>query len=130
MAVVYFFGAIAKLNGVWLRGEPMTIRLSPYAEAFSISERALGHVFSYGVLRRVPSRQCRAFDIGIFPWLATAATTLFLGPSRPRYPIHALRRDEGEDTGRWTDGSPPSASLLGGRFGGSRRRHGAAKPDF
>lgn len=46
MGVVYFFGGIAKLNGDWLRGEPMTIWLSPYAQAFSISERALGYIFA------------------------------------------------------------------------------------
>lgn len=140
MGIVYFFGAIAKLNGDWLRGEPMTIWLSPYAQAFSINESTLGYVFSYGGLffdfLIVPlllwerTRQAAfllatgfhlanagLFDIGIFPFFAIAATTLFLDPSWPRDLIRSFQRnEEGDDAPDRGTASPSSGiELLGGR---------------
>jgi vitamin K-dependent gamma-carboxylase len=134
MGVVYFYGGLAKLNGDWLRGEPMTIWLAPYANAFSINERLLGYFFSYGGLLFdlliVPfllwkrTRQgafvlavgfhltnSGLFSIGIFPWFAIAATTLFLDPSWPRDLIRAFQREDSErepETG--TTGVPVGAS--------------------
>jgi hypothetical protein len=111
LAIVYFFGGIAKISPDWLRGEPMRMWL-----ARRIDFPIIGHFFrdewlvyllSYGGLlldlliapallwrrTRVPAfciavlfhlMNARLFSIGIFPWLAIAATTLFLSPSWPR----------------------------------------------
>jgi vitamin K-dependent gamma-carboxylase len=111
MAVVYFFAGIAKISPDWLRGEPMRHWLtrnihSPLIDHFSHAIWT-PYVASYGALfldllaapfllwRRtrliafwvvaifhVLNEQF--FPIGVFPWLAIAATTIFLSPSWPR----------------------------------------------
>lgn len=111
MFVVYFYGGVAKINHDWLRCEPMRNMLRHRAPDFPIP-RALTnewvvHFFAYGGLLidlligfLLLYRRTRAlavllivffhitnnwlFDIGIFPWLAMAATVVFLEPATPR----------------------------------------------
>jgi hypothetical protein len=111
MGVVYFYGGVAKLAPDWLRGEPMRTRMAhrtdfPIIGRFFREEWAV-YGISYGGLlldlfvvplllwrrTRVPTF-CAAlvfhlinaqwWPLGVFPWLAIAATTLFLSPSWPR----------------------------------------------
>lgn len=118
IAIVYFYGGIAKLNGDWLRGEPMRMWLAtstefPLIGSFFTREWA-PYLFSYGglsfdlmivplllwrrtrILAFVAAAgfhltNAELFQIGIFPWLAIAATTLFLSPSWPRLLFSCLR---------------------------------------
>lgn len=111
MGVVYFYGGIAKIMPDWLHGEPMRVWLArntkfPVIGQFFREEWAV-YSFSYGALlfdlfivplllwRRTRAvafcaavgfhlLNARMFYIGIFPWLAIVATTLFLSPSWPR----------------------------------------------
>jgi vitamin K-dependent gamma-carboxylase len=108
MAIAYFFGGIAKINGDWLRGEP--VRTWLYSGSLA---KQLGPAFqnefwvyfiSYGglffdllVVPFLLWRKTRVaalfaaigfhlsnaylFDIGIFPFLSIAMTCLFLPPS-------------------------------------------------
>lgn len=106
MAVVYFFGGVAKLNPDWLRGEPMREWLSGlYTSGSDWSSLALpmsygGLVFDLLVGPALIWRKTRygavllavlfhlinffLFRIGIFPFLAIGMTLLFLPPSWPR----------------------------------------------
>lgn len=111
IAVPYVFGAIAKLNGDWLAGQPMQMWMSRMehvrAVAPQFGEPWLAVLFSYGgflidllVVPLLLWRKTRAvafvvavlfhlsnatmFEIGIFPWLMICGTTLFLDPSWPR----------------------------------------------
>ncbi len=108
LAIVYFFGGIAKLNGDWLRGEPMRLWLSERID-FPLIGRFftvdwIPYFFSYGGLLLdlliVPLllwhrtrwfallavaffhlMNARLFNIGVFPWFALAGTVvLFLPP--------------------------------------------------
>ena len=118
MAAVYFFAGIAKIAPDWLRGEPMRTWLthnihSSLVDRFS-QEVWAPYVASYTALlidllaapllfwrrTRVAAfclivifhlLNAQFFTIGIFPWLAIAATTLFLSPSWPRRIISAFR---------------------------------------
>jgi vitamin K-dependent gamma-carboxylase len=111
IAVPYFFGGIAKLNGDWLRGEPMRMWLAERT-AFPLigrwfTEEWMVFAFSYGGLlldlfivplllwrrTRIPALMIGAvfhlmnnalFSIGIFPWMMIAANTVFLPPDWPR----------------------------------------------
>ena len=106
----YFFGGLAKINPDWLRGEPMRPWLADNSEMWLIgryfTEPWCVYLFSYGGLlldllavplllvrrTRVPMLLLLAvfhllnsqlFNIGIFPWLMLAATTLvFLTPEQ------------------------------------------------
>src|SRR5918997_832685 len=132
MGIVYFYGGLAKLNGDWLAGEPMRTFLRsntdfPVIGSLFTDERMV-YLFSYGGLLLdllvVPFllwRRTRLvafafavafhftnshlFNIGIFPWLAIAATTLFFSPSWPRRFVAFLRglrrnlRRQGGDSG-------------------------------
>lgn len=107
MAVVYVYGGIAKINPDWLRGEPMRAWLAARTDFPVIgrwfTEEWMVYLFSYGGLlfdllivplllwrrTRLPAlllssafhlTNDRLFNIGIFPWLALAATLLFLPP--------------------------------------------------
>jgi vitamin K-dependent gamma-carboxylase len=111
IAIVYFFGGLAKLNADWLRGEPMRTWLANRADYPIIgplfTQEWTPYFFSYGGLLFdlliVPFllwRRTRAaafvlavffhvtnaclFEIGIFPWFMLAATTLFFNPGWPR----------------------------------------------
>jgi vitamin K-dependent gamma-carboxylase len=111
IGIVYFYGGLAKLNGDWLRGEPMRMWLAgstdfPVIGRFFTEEWA-AYLFSYGGLLLdllvVPFllwRRSRPFAfatvvvfhvlnadlfrIGIFPWFMIAATLLFFPQSWPR----------------------------------------------
>lgn len=109
--IVYFYGGLAKLNRDWLMGEPMRLWLTerthyPLLGPFFATETAV-YFFSYGGLMFDLSigflllwRRTRLlafgsllffhlmnnwlFSIGIFPFLALAATILFVEPDWPR----------------------------------------------
>ena len=112
MGIAYFYAGVAKLNGDWLRGEPMRIWLANRTH-FPIIGRLftqewMVYFFSYGGLlldlcivplllwrRTRPFAFAAAlvfhltnaelFQIGIFPWFALAATLLFFEPDWPRF---------------------------------------------
>ncbi len=111
IGVVYFFAGLAKISPDWLRGEPMRYQLShsldtPILGRFFGQEAAVYIVSCGGMLLDlliVPLllwRRTRLFafcvavlfhltnalwqPIGIFPWLAIAATALFFPPDWPR----------------------------------------------
>jgi vitamin K-dependent gamma-carboxylase len=111
MGIAYFYGGLAKLNGDWLRGEPMRSWLAQ-STGFPVIGGLFTHewmvyLFSYGgllfdllIVALLLWRRTRLiaftlalgfhltnsqlFNIGIFPWFAIAATTLFFPPSWPR----------------------------------------------
>lgn len=111
VAIPYFFGGIAKLNEDWLQGEPLRMWLGGrdhYAVIGTyFNEEWMVYFFSYGgllfdllVVPCLLSRRLRplafslalffhltnawVFNIGIFPWMMIAATTLFFDPDWPR----------------------------------------------
>lgn len=117
LAIVYFYAAIAKLNGDWLRGEPLRLWLSERSEypvlGPLLAEEWTAWLMSYGGLvidlLAAPCllwRRTRAvmfgilllfhllnfltFSIGIFPWLMIAATLLFFDPGWPRRLVERL----------------------------------------
>ena len=118
MGVVYFYGGIAKLSPDWLRGEPMRSWMArntnmPVIGRFFDQEWAV-YTITYGGLlldllivpallwrrTRIPAfavavlfhvTNAYLFRIGIFPWLAIAATTLFFAPDWPRRLIRRFR---------------------------------------
>lgn len=130
IAVVYFFAGIAKITSDWLQGEPLRFWLErrahfPIFDSFFHQEWAV-HAASYGSLlldlclapllfwRRTRIYAFSAavtfhllnewiFPLDIFPWLAIAATTLFLRPDWPRRILH------------WRDGLRPVYSEKAGR---------------
>lgn len=113
MFIVYFYGGVAKLNGDWLRGEPVRAWLRERAEEAPAALGSLlskdwmpwfiaygGLVFDLGIGFLLVWRRTRAFGmvlalafhttnnflfhIGIFPYLAMALTLLFFDPDWPR----------------------------------------------
>lgn len=111
IGLVYFFAGVAKLNGDWLAGQPMTMWLGERADfpiiGHLFTERWMVLAFSFGGLlfdlstfplllwRRTRwmalgiglvfhLTNYQLFDIGIFPWFMLAANLLFLDPSWPR----------------------------------------------
>src|ERR1700719_543239 len=119
MSMVYFYGGIAKINPDWLRGEPMRWVMAhhldfPVIGRFFTEEWAV-YTMSYGALlldlfivplllwrrTRIAAfcvaalfhlMNARLFSIDVFPWLAIAATTLFLSPDWPRRLISIFHR--------------------------------------
>ena len=114
VAIVYFYGGLAKLNADWLHGEPVRTWLTRRAEHFGDwlrSEWTVGLV-SYGgllfdlfIVPLLLWRRTRLFafllaaafhltnnwlfSIGVFPWLSIAMTALFFPPDWPRrFVIH------------------------------------------
>ncbi|MFO7563021.1 MAG: HTTM domain-containing protein [Enhygromyxa sp.] len=112
LAIVYGYGAIAKLNYDWIAGAPIaqwmqnSAARNPWA-ADIIAAPELVPIISWGGLLFdaliVPAllwRRTRAlavvvslgfhlsnsilFEIGVFPWMMLAATTLFFAPDWPR----------------------------------------------
>jgi hypothetical protein len=111
IGIVYFYGGVAKLNGDWLRGEPVRAWLAnstdfPVIGPF-FTEEPVVWLFVYGGLlldllaapfllwRRTRwyafgltvsfhLLNARLFSIGIFPWFMIAATVMFFSPSWPR----------------------------------------------
>src|SRR5438270_9047380 len=119
MGVVYFYGGIAKMNLDWFRGEPMRWLMAQHRDfliigRFFTQEWAV-YLMSYSSLlfdlcivpcllwRRTRLAafiaavlfhliNARFFAIDIFPWLAIAATSLFLSPDWPRRVVSIFRR--------------------------------------
>lgn len=114
MAVVYFFGGVAKLNPDWFAGQPLREWMGARTDFPIIgslfTEEWMVYLFTYSGLlldlfvvpfllwrRTRPFALLLAitfhllnsqlFNIGIFPWFAIAATLIFLPPStfRPRW---------------------------------------------
>ena len=111
IAIVYFYGGIAKLNADWLRGEPVRTWLVSLAGragfgAWLGSEWTV-QLISYGgllfdllIVPLLLWRKTRAvafllamvfhltnnwlFSIGVFPWLSIAMTALFFPADWPR----------------------------------------------
>ncbi|MEM9354274.1 MAG: HTTM domain-containing protein [Planctomycetota bacterium] len=119
VVIVYFYGGLAKLNGDWLRGEPVSEWLGR-REAFPFVGHLLTEdwvtlwVFSYGGLVfdlsigfLLLSRRTRdlalipllffhvtnalVFHIGVFPWLSLGLTVIFFDPGGPRALLDDLR---------------------------------------
>jgi vitamin K-dependent gamma-carboxylase len=118
VAVVYFYGGLAKLNGDWLRGEPMRMWLADdtgfpligplftrewVVYAFSYGGLLLDllvvpfllwrktRVFAFAAALTFHLLNSQLFNIGIFPWFMIAATLLFFSPSWPRRLVDRLR---------------------------------------
>jgi vitamin K-dependent gamma-carboxylase len=108
MAIAYFFGGIAKINGDWLRGEPVRTWLQSGSLAKQLGPAFQNEFWVYficygGLLfdllivpfllwqkTRVAAlliaigfhlSNAYLFDIGIFPFLSIAMTCLFLPPA-------------------------------------------------
>lgn len=117
-AIVYFFGGVAKLNGDWLRGDPLHAWLSGRADlpllGPLLEHRAAAITFAWAGLlidlsmgfllfgRRTfwvgaalsilfNSLNALIFNIGIFPYVMMASLTLFAEPSWPRRVFSRLR---------------------------------------
>ena len=111
IAVPYFFGGLAKLNGDWLRAQPIESWLAARTDFPLIGqffrEKWMVYGFAYGGLLLdllvVPFllwrktrpfafaaavlfhlMNARLFSIGIFPWFMIAATAVFFAPDWPR----------------------------------------------
>jgi hypothetical protein len=118
IGVVYFYGGLAKVEPDWLRGEPMRSWLAKRTDFPMIGrffrEEWMAYGASYGGLlldlfivplliwrrTRIPAFclalafhliNARWFTIGVFPYLAIAATTLFFPPSWPRRVVFIFR---------------------------------------
>jgi vitamin K-dependent gamma-carboxylase len=121
MAVVYFYGGVAKINPDWLRGEPMRSELThhldfPIIGRFFKEEWAV-YMMSYSsllfdllvvpcllwrrtrvaafcvaVLFHLINARLFQMSVAVFPWLAIAATTLFFPPDWPRRIFSLFRR--------------------------------------
>ncbi len=119
MGVVYFFAGVAKISSDWLHGEPIRGMLphtssSPFIN-YMLHREWLPYAASYGgllfdlfVVPLLLWRRTRiaafclavlfhlanalAFPIDIFPWLAIAATTVFLSPNWPRRIVSFFRK--------------------------------------
>jgi vitamin K-dependent gamma-carboxylase len=116
LAIVYFYGGIAKLNSDWLRGEPVRTWLGWRAEdspGLLPIEWTVGLICYGGLLFDllvVPLllwRKTRLFGfalavgfhltnswlfrIGVFPWLGIALTAMFFPPDWPRRFVARLR---------------------------------------
>jgi vitamin K-dependent gamma-carboxylase len=134
MGVTYFFAGVAKLSPDWLRGEPMRTWLVrgtnfPILGPFFREEWAV-YAASYGGLlldllivpfllwrrTRVAAfcvavafhlLNARLFSIGVFPWLAIAATALFFPPNWPRRIVSIFRRTIASSVENQGDELPP-----------------------
>jgi vitamin K-dependent gamma-carboxylase len=112
IAIPYFYGGLAKLNGDWLRGEPLSGWLADKTDFPIIgplfTEQWMVYLFGYSgllldllVVPLLLWRRTRPFafaasvlfhllnaslfQIGIFPWFMIAATALFFSPDWPRF---------------------------------------------
>lgn len=112
IGVVYFFAGLAKLNADWLlEAQPLRIWLSARSDLPALGELLatpasayaaswFGALFDLAIVPCLLSSRTRApafavllafhaatgvlFPIGIFPWLMSAAATIFLAPEWPR----------------------------------------------
>lgn len=132
VALPYVYGGIAKLNGDWLRGQPMRLWLprSPWRYLLGpvVEEPWFGMAFSWGgllldllVVPMLLWRRTRLlafvaatafhlmnafmFDIGVFPWLMIGGTLVFFPPDWPRQFVDRFR---GEHSRPVDPPSPPA----------------------
>ena len=111
MGLPYFFGGVAKLNVDWLRGEPMHLWLSALTDvplfgpwldrlwfAYFLSYCGIAidlaavplllykrtRPYMFAALLGFHFTNARIFNIGVFPWFAIAATTIFFAPNWPQ----------------------------------------------
>ncbi len=119
MGLVYFYGGIAKINGDWFQGWPLRLWMPRelnlpvlwrfrdqiwLALAFSYSGLLLDLLavplllwrrtrpYMFAALALFHLTNSNLFDIGIFPWFATAITALYFEPDWPRRMIEFARR--------------------------------------
>lgn len=143
IGVPYFYGGIAKLNGDWLRGEPLRAWLAARTEiepiATILTTEWVVWFMAYGslimdlaivwLLLYRPTRVAAfvvvtcfhlinvwLFGLFVFPWLMIAATTLFFDPDWPERAVGALR----SRIGRPERGAEPASRALPDR---SSRRY-------
>lgn len=117
LAIVYFFGGIAKLNSDWLRGEPMRGWLAArmdfpvigayFKEEWMVYQFVFGgllldllivplllwkrtRVYAFVAAAAFHLLNARLFTIGIFPWFMLLATLLFFPPDLPRRLIRKM----------------------------------------
>lgn len=123
LALPYVFGGIAKLNGDWLKGEPLRMWLAedvdfpligrffteePVVMLMTYGALALDLLvvlfllvsrktrpFAYGAAVAFHFMNSRLFNIGIFPWLMIAGTAVFFPPDTARRILEDLRRRPG-----------------------------------
>ena len=111
IGVPYFFGGVAKLNGDWLRAQPIESWLAArtdfpligqfFTEKWMVFGFAYGGLlldllvvpfllwrktrpFAFAVAVLFHLTNARLFSIGIFPWFMIAATAVFFHPGWPR----------------------------------------------
>lgn len=136
IGVAYFYGGLAKLNGDWLAGQPMGLWLSrrtdfPLIGVF-FDEAWAAYAFSYGGLlfdlaivfalmakrTRIPAAiaclgfhlmNAWLFDIGIFPWMMIAISTIYFEPDWPR---RAWRRLLGQESPQPTEPAAAPSRLV------------------
>lgn len=111
IGIPYFYGGIAKLNGDWLRGEPMRSWLAGrtdfpvigrfFEDEWMVAGFVYGGLlldlaivplllwkrtrpFAFGFALVFHGLNAMLFNIGIFPWLMIAATLIFFEPDWPR----------------------------------------------
>src|SRR6266404_670642 len=141
IAFVYFYGGIAKINPDWLRGEPMRSELSHHLD-FPILGRLFKeewavYMMSYGsllfdllvvpcllwrrtrvaafcvaVVFHLMNVQLFSLGVGVFPWLAIAATSLFFSPSWPRQIISIFHRGAEFTTTAGTESFPSRSKQI------------------
>jgi len=119
IALPYFFGGIAKINGDWLQGEPLGVwfsnnsndsvfndllkhrEISLFMAYFSLLFDLLIVPFLLNKKTRMVSFliavvfhliNSQIFSIGIFPWFMIAATTIFFDPNWPRQFINFFNK--------------------------------------
>jgi vitamin K-dependent gamma-carboxylase len=118
IGVVFVFASVAKWNGDWLRGQPLSMWIAERTDFPVIGrffdERWMGVLMSYGglfldllvvPLLLIPFTRpfaflaafsfhylnSKLFTIGIFPWLALGTALLFFPPDWPRRLIRRIR---------------------------------------
>lgn len=111
IGLVYFYAGVAKINRDWLHGEPMRDWLADRADmavlgplftsewtAMTASYGALlldlciaplllwrrTRLWAFGAAVAFHLANALLFQIGVFPWMMIAATTLFFAPDWPR----------------------------------------------
>ena len=119
LAIVYVFAGIAKMNPDWIRGIPLhgwlisnadlpvvgpLLQIPETAIAMAWAGMLLDFLGPFGLLWRRTRlvtfalfvgfhlTNSRLFDIGMFPWFALVATTIFFEPSWPRELVDCVRQ--------------------------------------
>jgi vitamin K-dependent gamma-carboxylase len=139
IGIVYVYGGIAKLNGDWLRGEPMRMWLARRTDLPLIGPLLdapwVPWAFSYGgllldllavpCLMWKPTRSLAVlalvtfhlmnatlFSIGIFPWLMLAFIPLFFAPDWTRLGTRPLERHAPGNAGPYWSKDPRDHRVL------------------